>query len=76
MLNYLTTHKSYDWACRFLRDLRSSKEELTFTGKIPQLLPFSEVLSSLHQSKKRLIVLGVLGTIAELPKSKLNPLQF
>jgi len=36
----------------------------------------TEILSSLHQSKKRLIVLGVLGTIAELPKSKLNPLQF
>lgn len=76
MHNYLINHTAQSWVIRFLKDLKSSKEELSFSGKIPSLLPYPEVLSSFQTSKKRLIILGVIDIIGELPKGKLNPLQF
>jgi trehalose 6-phosphate synthase/phosphatase len=74
MHNFLKAHTATNFVNRFIRDLKSASTEPHTSGTIPSLLPYSEVLRSYQNTKKRFIMLGVLDVLAD-PKRNIDVMQ-
>eukprot|EP00742_Colponemidia_sp_Colp-10_P008523 GILJ01009236.1.p1 GENE.GILJ01009236.1~~GILJ01009236.1.p1 ORF type:complete len:841 (-),score=141.00 GILJ01009236.1:472-2994(-) len=65
--NYVHTYTAQRWAERFVSDLKeASQDTAEATAAIPPPLSLSEVVKTYTNTKRRLIVLGLIGTIAPI----------